>query len=272
LEQALGLIEAFFKRTAGERRDTVEVMADLSRGYLDLDLKPAALRTLEHASTLARGLPIPPAPSLPRTPPIPGRADEPFATPQDTAWFRRCTTQQDQVEALARIAAVLEWAGEDARAGPLSRRAIEQISEIGCDDWRGYAWEALVRAYLDAKLPERALDLVLANQGSGADQDGAWTDVLDALPSKLRLERLPKILESGAPAHRKVELLAGLGTELERTGKHEDARRRVAEALALIAHLPKGKDALLDLLAHELSFADRKPNAEQAELLRRIRR
>ena len=157
---------------------------------------------------------------------------------------------------MARIAAVLEWAGEDARAGPLSRRAIEQISEIGCDDWRGYAWEALVRAYLDAKLPERALDLVLANQGSGADQDGAWTDVLDALPSKLRLERLPRILESGAPAHRKVELLAGLGTELERTGKHEDARRRVTEALALIAHLPKGKDALLELLAHELSFAD----------------
>jgi hypothetical protein len=66
--------------------------------------------------------------------------------------------------------------------------------------------------------------------------------------------------------------LAALGTELERTGKHEDARRRVTEALALIAHLPKGKDALLELLAHELSFADRKPNAEQAELLRKIRR
>jgi tetratricopeptide (TPR) repeat protein len=319
MDQALGMVESYFRMTVGDRLDTVEVMTDLSRGfaalgrtgparavltkalaevspvesvpdrdvavqfgvemlteiargYLDLDLKQVALRTLDRAATLARGLPIPPPPHLPRTPEVPGRPYDPFATPQDTAWWRRCSTQQDQVAAFSKVAALLESAGEDIRAEALCRQAIEQTSGIDCGDWRGYAWDAIVRAYLDAKLPERALALLLAAKQSGSDQDGAWAYLLDRLPSKIRLERLSSILESGAPVSRKVELLAKLGTELERTGQPEQAARRVTEALALIASQPKEKGSLLELLADESSSSGRKPNAEQAELLRRIRR
>lgn len=250
---------------------SVGSLTGIARSYLELGMKQKALHVLEHALTLVQRLPLPPQPNQPRTREVPGRPFDAFATPQDRAWNERCAAQETQVVAGAKIAAVLEGAGQGVRAEALWQQAIQQIDDIPCSDWRGRAWNGVVGVHLDAKHPTRALDLLATEKRPSSDQASAWRDVVAALPSTVRLERLPTIVDGGAPVEQKVEVLADLGTELARAGKPREASQRATEALRLIARESPYKNELLQLLASELSFAAQEPNGEQTELLRRIR-
>ena len=227
-----------------------EALARIARAHFALGETKQALALLDRAAHLADTLPVPP-----RT----RRAEASFYSPS--------SIRQDKVESLARVAVVLETAGETEKAAEVLGRAIAGIDAIASAEWRGYAWRAVVKAYADAGRLERGLDILAAGKPANLDKFDAFTIVPDDALFAASRERRWKLLAAMPATWWKVEVEARLASRLERDDPAE-ATLLVADALASFDK--NGWEWNLIRLATLAPGVDKPGDAEQQRILRRL--
>lgn len=229
-----------------------ETLARIARAHLALDERQQALALLDRAARLAGNLPVP-------APPRKG----------DLGWDKPSALRQDKVESLARVAAVLELAGETRKAEEVLGRALSGIDAIPSSEWREYAWRAVVQAYVDAGRLDRALDVLAAGRPANPEKLLAFSVVPDDALLAAGHDRRRRLLDAMAPSWSKVDLEARLASRLENAGDPAEAALLVVDALAAATH-EEGWEWCLIRLATLAPGVDRPGSDEEQRLLRQL--
>jgi tetratricopeptide (TPR) repeat protein len=236
--------------SCGRALTSSAMLTRLARAHAELGHEQDALALLARVVGLAETLPIPP--------PTKGSSvDFPAAA------------QKDRVEVFARAAAGFELAGDTDRATAALAKAVGEIDTIANQDWRRYAWRAIVETYAATGKLERALDIVGSARNGTVDTLYALDELAERLPAAdfLRLEPLVSALPA---CFAKVSYLVQLAARYEKDGDPAAAARMMDQALEAIAAKPDGWDQALLALAVADPHAARPAGPERQKLLRAI--
>ncbi|MFL6236838.1 MAG: tetratricopeptide repeat protein, partial [Thermoanaerobaculia bacterium] len=225
----------------------------IARADLALGQKPDALDLLDRAARIADSIAVPP----PRA-------------AGDTGWDSASSNREHRVEAKARVAAVLELAGEAKRAESLLGSALSELAAIANAEWRGSAWRSIVRAYRDAGRPGRAIEILASSGPATPEKAGGIMEFPEEELLAIPRDRLWSLLRALPACYYKVDLSARLAARLEAGGSREDAARLATEALTAVAARAEGWERALILLANELPNPGRPGDEEQLRLLRSL--
>lgn len=289
LDSARAEMESTPTERVGEVQETVEVLGALAEGLAAAGRQDQALAALTAAVEVAARLEPVKVPGLDAQPacaPLTaaardhlklGRKEEALAL---VARARRLieeapsteSASQDKVEALARLAVVLELAGETARGAAMLAEAVAGIPAIEDEEWRLYAWSAVAAAYQEAGRTDRAVEVLSAGRAPDPDKVYAVQNLVDAgATSGHYLALLPLVPDGWV----RIGLTAKAAGGLEAAGRGAEAKPLITAVLAMLAARaasaePEGWDSLLIQLALDYPGAGEPADAEQRTLLRRL--
>jgi tetratricopeptide (TPR) repeat protein len=223
----------------------------IARAELALGRRQDALGLLDRAVRIADGVAVP----APRA-------------AGDTGWDSASSTHEHKVEAKARVAAVLERAGEAQRAASVLGSALTELAAIDSPEWRGYAWRSIVQAYRDAGRPERAIEILASSGPAATEKTSGVMEFSEEEMRSMPRERFWSLLQALPACFAKVDLSARLAARLEASGSRADAARLTGDALASLATRQEGWEWALVNLANDLPGAGRPGDEEQRRLLR----
>lgn len=175
--------------------------------------------------------------------------------------------QDEKVHDQARLAALLELAGEAGKAEAMLAAALAGIAASQDEDRRSEGWSAIAKAYAELGGLDRAVAILTSEPRANGDK---WRAVYELQSEVAEIEQLRALLPILPGTQLYFELAAKLAGRLDETGRREDARALIFSAVNSMAMDKALCDYCLVRLANEYPSSGAPADAQLRRVLQTL--